>query len=78
MLIEQITVRSAGVLTSAIGVTDQACWRASAVQRHLECLCDQLRAQVIRQGPADDLARVGIQEDRQVQPALPGADVGDV
>ena len=65
------------ILTPAIRVMDQARRRVACGQRHLERSRGQLGAHVISHGPADDLAAVRVEDDRQVQP-VPRADVGDV
>ena len=48
------------------------------MQRHLERVDDELGAHVIGHRPADDPARVGVLDGGEVDPALPGAQVGDV
>ena len=51
---------------------------ASAQAGHLEGVDDQFGAQVVGDGPADDAAGVGVQDDGAVDPALLGAVLGDV
>jgi hypothetical protein len=46
--------------------------------RHVEGVQDQFGAQVLGHRPAHHPAGVGVQDDRQVQPALAGALLGDV
>src|SRR6266511_4602337 len=75
---EQLAVRGAGVLNAAIGVLNQPPFRTTCCQCHGECGRGQFGAQVVGHGPADHCAAVGVDDDRQVQPALPRADVGDV
>ena len=45
---------------------------------HGEGVFDQLGAHMVGQGPADDLAAGQVDDGRQVGPALPSCDVGDV
>jgi hypothetical protein len=45
---------------------------------HLERVDDELGAHVVGHAPADDPTAVGVLHGRQLQPALPGAQVGDV
>jgi len=52
-------------------------WGA-AVDGHVERVDDELVAEVVGHRPADDAAAVAIDDRREIQPALPGADVGDV
>jgi hypothetical protein len=52
--------------------------RPTAVQRHLKGVDDQLTAHMIGHRPADDPAAVGVLDGGEVDPALPGAQIGDV
>ena len=52
--------------------------RAAAGHRVGQGLVDQVGAQVVGGGPADHPARGEVDDGGQVQPALPGVDVGDV
>jgi hypothetical protein len=45
---------------------------------HVEGVQDELGAQMVGHRPADDPPREGVQDHRQVQPALTGALLGDV
>jgi hypothetical protein len=58
-------------------VPDQPGRRLALRERHLERVGDQLGAHVIGHAPADDPARDVLHRD-QVEPALPGSEVGDV
>lgn len=49
-----------------------------AVQRHRERVDDDLGGHVVGHRPADDPAALGVLDRRQVQPALPGPEIGDV
>jgi hypothetical protein len=53
------------------------CWPAQ-VDGHLQGICDEIGPHVIGHGEADDTTALEIDHRRQVQPALPGAHVGDV
>jgi hypothetical protein len=78
VLIKDVGIGGAGVLTVAIGMMDEAWQRSSARQRQLQRRGGKVSPQMIGDCPADDLVGEGIEDDRQVQPALPGADVRDV
>src|SRR5215204_3016080 len=52
-------------------------WTAS-VDRHVQRIEHELSPQVVRHGPADDLPGVGVEHEGEVEPSLPGTDVGDV
>src|SRR5579859_2407237 len=65
-------------LTCAVRVMNKtSCWPA-AVQSHLQCVDRQLGAQMIGERPAHDASAERIQDDRQIEPALPRAHVRDV
>jgi len=52
--------------------------RPPARERHLQRVADELAAHVVSHPPADDPAAVEVLHRDQIQPALPGAQVGDV
>jgi len=47
-------------------------------ERHLQRVGDKLGPHVIGHGPADDPARVRVEQHRQVEPPLPCRDIRDV
>jgi hypothetical protein len=53
-------------------------WRVPARQRHRQRVADELGAHVIGHAPADDREAVEVLHGDEVQPALPGSEVGDV
>jgi hypothetical protein len=57
---------------------DQSRRRAAVRERYLERVDDQLGAHVVGHRPAGDPPRVEVLDGGQVQPALPGPEVGDV
>jgi hypothetical protein len=61
-----------------VSVVDQPSRWLSLGDRHVEGVQDQLGAQVVGHRPADDPTGEGVQDDRQVQPAIAGALLGDV
>jgi hypothetical protein len=65
-------------LRSLIGVMHRPAVGPTVRDGHLERLDDELGAHVVSHRPADDLAAIAIHHRREVQPAFPGADVGDV
>ncbi len=50
----------------------------SALQGLLERVDDELGTQVVLERPADNATRVAVDDDSEVEPALPTAQVGDV
>ena len=66
------------VLTAAVGVEDHPRVGVAAGDGVAQRVGDQVGAQVVGDRPADDPARAQVDDGGQVQPALPGVDVGDV
>ena len=66
------------ILTAAVRMENDALLWCPVGEGHGEGVFDQLGAHVIGQGPADDPAGGQVDDRRQVGPALPGRDVGDV
>ena len=75
MLRGPVEFRLAAVVAVDHGARGSA---ASAQAGHLEGVDDQFGAQVVGDGPADDAAGVGVQDDGAVDPALLGAVLGGV
>src|SRR5882724_3598635 len=50
----------------------------SALECLLERVDDEFGAEVVLERPADDATAVAVHDDSEIQPALPGAQVGDV
>ena len=46
--------------------------------RHAQGVFDEVSAHVLVDGPTDDATRVRVDDRRQVEPALPRAQVGDI
>src|SRR5687768_14606067 len=69
---------STGILTAAVAVKDRAGLHTTAADRHRYGVTNQTGPHMIGHGPADDLAAAAIDHRGQIQPAGPGADVGDV
>jgi hypothetical protein len=65
-------------LAALVGVVNETAIGAATVQRHVQRVDDELGAHVIGHRPANDRAGVGVLNGGEVQPALPGAQVGDV
>jgi hypothetical protein len=65
-------------LGSQVAVVDHAGCGAAAGDGHLERVDDEFFAHVLGHAPADDRAAVGVLDGREIQPALPGPEVGDV
>ena len=77
-LVRGAAERERDVLAALVGVVDQPWVGASAREGHPERVDDQGRAHVGGHRPADDQPRVGVLDGGEVQPALAGAQVGDV
>ena len=73
-----MTEPEADVLAALIGVMNQPRTRAAAADGHLQRVDDKLMAHVISHRPADDPSRIGVLDGREVEPPLPGPEVGDV
>lgn len=68
-----------GVLAAVVGVMDHPLARTAVPDRHLERAHDQLGAQVISHRPTDHPATEDVEDDGQIEKALPlGRDVRDV
>jgi hypothetical protein len=65
-------------LTAAVRVEDHSGRRVAGGDRVGQRVGDQLGAQVIGEGEPDDPAGGDVQDGREVEPAFPGGDVGDV
>src|SRR5215210_898884 len=57
---------------------DEPALGTPALQRLLERVDDELSAEMVLERPANDATAVAVDDDREVQPALPAAQVGDV
>src|SRR5215210_1817271 len=57
---------------------DQSRPWAASVDRHVQSIKHEIGFQVVRHGPADDLSGVCVEHEGEVEPSLPGPDVGDV
>ena len=69
--------RIASILRALVRVNDRAA-RPSATNRHQDGIQHQLAMNRWFRGPTDDFAREQIHDDRQVQPALPCPNIGDI
>src|SRR5215216_4362666 len=59
-------------------MVDQSRLWAASVDSHVHRIQHKLRLEIVRHRPADDLPRVGVQDEREVEPTLPGSDIGYV
>ena len=57
---------------------DQSRGGPAMLERHLQGVNDELCAHVVGHRPAHDPAREDVLDGGQVEPALPGSEVGDV
>ena len=70
MTVEDLAIRSTGVLDAAVGMVDEGPgWRAM-LDRHHQRVLAQRTPQMVGHAPADDLAGRHVLDGRQVQPAL--------
>src|SRR5680860_513517 len=78
-LLQTLGVLIRGVLAAVVRVRNQTVLvRVAVRERHVERVGDQGLAHVTQHLPADDAPGVDIQHDREVAPAFPGTDVGEV
>ena len=68
----------AGILSAAVAVKYRVGLQTTAAGGHRDRVADQAGPHVIGHRPADDLTGAAVDHRRQIQPALPGTDVGDV
>jgi len=59
-------------------VVDEPGVGAPAREGHLQRVDDEIGAHVIGHRPADDPSAIGVLDGREIQPALPRAQIGDV
>src|SRR5207245_1861700 len=80
VVVEGLAVVDAGVLRAAIGVMDQLDIGAGAAlaERHLESVEDEIGAHVRGELPADDLAAVRVDHEREEDEPFPAAQVGQI
>src|SRR5580765_192777 len=76
--VEDVLVPGTGVRTAAIAVMYQAGERAPCAQRLVKRLERERLSGTRPRGPADDAARASIEENREEEPALTGANLRDV
>jgi hypothetical protein len=67
-----------GVLAATVGVEDETRCRLSLDDCHPERLEDEGCPHVVGDGKANDPPARQVDDDGEVRPALPGADVGDI
>lgn len=67
-----------GVLRAAVGVDDRAGLWAALPADHLEGVDEELGADVVGDGPADDPSGERVDDGAAVNPAVGGAVLGDV
>jgi len=75
---EGLTIIAAGVLNAAIGVEEQLGWGTAMQQGHGQSIENQSGVNALAHGPTDDFAAVEVQDGREVKPAFPGLNIGDV
>src|SRR5262249_35850514 len=78
MVAGQSSELGGGVLAAPVGMGDHSGGRVAGRDGVGQGVGDQFGAQVVGEGVADDPAGGDVDDGGQVQPAFPGADVGDV
>src|SRR3954464_14746197 len=78
MPLQHRPIRPSRVLHPTVAMMNEPAWRAAALESHDQGVDTQASLEVLRHGPADDLARGQILDGRQVQKALIGWNVRDV
>jgi len=66
------------ILRPLVGVMDESAVGSASLQRLLQCVDDELGAEVVFEGPANNAAAVTVDDHGEVEPALPATEVGDV
>src|SRR5581483_521916 len=69
---------SAGILHAAIGVVNASGWGLALFESDFQRRHTQLSIDALGDRPADDLARVAIQDSRQEDKPLEDSNVGDI
>ena len=75
MTVEDLAIRSTGVLDAAVGMVDEAAGWGAMLDRHHQRVLAQRTPQMIGHAPADDLAGGHVLDGGQVQPALVSGDI---
>ena len=73
-----LPVLSRRILTAPIGMHNAIRIEPAVAHGHVHRVGDQFGAHVVSHRVADHLARGTVDQRRQIQPALPGPDIGDV
>src|ERR1700683_4657066 len=76
-LLAAIAESDRGVLRTAIRMMDDVVW-LSGHERHVESVEHDAGLQIGREGPSDDPARPGVENDREVEKAVQRWQEGDV
>ena len=66
------------VLRALVGVMHETALGSTSLQCLLKRVDDEFGAKIVLERPANNAAAEAIDDDREVEPALPGAQVGDV
>src|SRR5215211_1966444 len=75
---ESATELNRGVLATSIRVMDQSGRWPASIDSHVHSVEYQLCSEIVCHGPADYSPGVGVQDEREVEPALPGPYIRDV
>jgi len=67
-----------GVLTAAVGMENAPSADPAGGERHRQRVNDQARLHIFGQRPADDFLAVAVDDRGQIEPTLPGRNVGDI
>jgi hypothetical protein len=78
MSLQHRPIRTRGVLHPTVAMMNEPAGRTVALESHDQGINAQPRLEVIRHGPAHDLARGQVLESGQVENLLVGGDVRDV
>src|SRR5829696_6724930 len=77
-LFEALAERDRRVLDSAVGMVDESRRGLALPDRHLKGVDHELCPHVRGHRPTNDLARMGVQDEGQIEEAFPSRYVGDV
>lgn len=71
-------INACGVDRTLIGVMNDPFGRSALLQRHLQCAQDEFLVRTRAHSPADDPARIQVEQDRQVKESLSCPNEGTV
>src|ERR1700676_4251491 len=78
VIFKQLLERSAGVLTTAIGMMHYTATGLPSQKRHAQCIENERFLKALTHRPTDHAARTQVEDYGEVEPSFHGIDVRDV